>query len=98
MIRVYFLGKPRLSFYAICGDIVRSSLFQAFRYWGRQKGTRRKNSAGWGRGESYLSSPSLQSIFFPRSLTFHCTPLSTSRERGPCSVATNILNYQTFLS
>ena len=57
-----------------------------------------KDSEGWGKGESYLSSPSLQSNFFRRSLTFHCTPLSTSRERGPRSVATNCLNYQTFLS
>ena len=64
MIRVYFLRKPRLSFYAICGDIVRSSLFQAFRYWVGKKVLEEKNSVGWGRGESYLSSPSLQSIFF----------------------------------
>ena len=40
MIRVYFLKKRRLSFYAISGDIVRCSVFQAFRLWGRQKGTR----------------------------------------------------------
>ena len=39
MIRIIFsksAGYPS----TLCGDIVRSSLFQAFRLWGRQKGTR----------------------------------------------------------
>ena len=63
MIRVYFLRKPRLSFYAICGDIVRSSSDSRRSDTGDgKKVLEGKNSAGWGRGESYLSSPSLQSI------------------------------------
>ena len=65
MIRVYFLRKPRLSFYAICGDIVRSSSDSRRSDTGDgKKVLEGKNSEGWGRGESYLSSPSLQSKFF----------------------------------
>ena len=46
MIRVYFLRKPRLSFYAICGDIVRSSLFQRSDTGDGKKVLEGKNSAG----------------------------------------------------
>ena len=64
------------------------SWFQAFRSWGQCKemSAEQKTLRGWDKGQEQgtpLSlSPSLSSLFFPHSLTLHCSPLPECLEQA----------------